>query len=136
MTAAAGTETVRAIRELRLKIRLEARDTRRSIPASTIGVVIVTGVFYLLVVVAEMFGAGRHGVAGLLRQSNPAAATVLFLFPLWGILHPRAYTLVNLLPFAALGWLCLGAVVAGVLSVRRPASFETLGRVTMPAEDD
>jgi hypothetical protein len=33
----------------------------------------------------------------------PAAATVLFLFPLWGILHPNAYTLVNLLPFAALG---------------------------------
>ena len=29
----------------------------------------------------------------------PAAAAVLFLFPLWGILHPRAYTLVNLLPF-------------------------------------
>ena len=66
----------------------------------------------------------------------PAAATVLFLFPLWGILHPRAYTLVNLLPFAALGWLCLGAIVAGVLRVRRPASFEMLGRVFMPGEDD
>ena len=261
ISAFAGFETAAALGE-------EARNTRRSIPASTIGVVIVTGLFYLLVVVAEMFGAGRHGVAGLMRQGSPlgyltsqywspsalwtidlvivitglgftiagfnaairvmfamgreqvlpgslahlsgrqtpvvsigcvaafslalglpltyaygarafayligaaalsivliylavniatirafrtgfraefslwrhllipAAATVLFLFPLWGILHPSAYTLVNLLPFAALGWLCLGAVVAGVLRVRRPASFETLGKVFVPREDD
>jgi hypothetical protein len=42
---------------------------------------------------------------------------------------------VNLLPFAALGWLCLG-VIAAVLRARRPASFETLGRVFMPAEEE
>ncbi len=34
----------------------------------------------------------------------PATAAVLFLFPLWGILHPRAPTLADLLPFAALRW--------------------------------
>jgi amino acid transporter len=67
----------------------------------------------------------------------PATAAVLMLFPLWGILHPRARTLVDLLPFAALGWLCLGAIVAGVLWARRPASFETLGRVfTQPADNN
>ena len=64
----------------------------------------------------------------------PATAVVIFLFPLWGIVHPRAYTLVNLLPFAALGWLCLGIIAAGVLRARRPASFQTLGKVFMPGE--
>ena len=55
ITAFAGFEAAAALGE-------EARNTRRSIPASTIGVVIVAGVFYLLVVVAEMFGVGpgRH----------------------------------------------------------------------------
>jgi amino acid transporter len=48
----------------------------------------------------------------------PATAAVIFLFPLWGTLHPPAYTLVNLLPFAALGWLGLGAVAAGALRAR------------------
>jgi amino acid transporter len=65
----------------------------------------------------------------------PAAAIVLFLFPLWGILHPRAYTLVNLLPFAALGWLGLGFIAAGVLRARRPADLEALGRVFTPAAE-
>ena len=65
----------------------------------------------------------------------PATAAVLFLFPLWGIVHPRSRTLADLLPFAALGWLGLGAIAAGVLRARRPASFETLGRVFMPATD-
>ena len=64
----------------------------------------------------------------------PATAAVLFLFPLWGIIHPRTHRLVDLLPFAALGWLCLGAIAAGVLRTRRPASFETLGRVFMTAK--
>jgi len=64
----------------------------------------------------------------------PAAAVVVFLFPLWGIIRPPAYTLVNLLPFIALGWLGLGAITAAVLRARRPASFETLGRVFVPAE--
>ena len=63
----------------------------------------------------------------------PAAAAVLFLFPLWGILHPRAYTLVNLLPFVALGWLCLGIIAVGVLRAKRPANLEALGRVFTPA---
>jgi len=34
----------------------EARNARRSIPASAIGIVIVTGIFYLLVASAEMSG--------------------------------------------------------------------------------
>ena len=65
----------------------------------------------------------------------PATAAVLFLFPLWGILHPHARTLGDLLPFAALGWLGLGAIAVGVLRARQQASFETLGRVFMPATD-
>ena len=55
ITAFAGFEAAAALGE-------EARNTRRSIPAGTIGVVIVTGVFYLLVVVAEMFGVGPDGL--------------------------------------------------------------------------
>ena len=262
IAAFAGFETAAALGE-------EARNTRRSIPAGIIGIVIVTGVFYLLVVAAEMFGVGRHGIAGLLRQGNPlgyltsrywspsvlwvldlvivvaglsfviaafnaairilfamgrervlpaalarlsarqtpvtsigwiallalvlglpltyaysgprtfgylagvgglaivliylavnvavirafrtefraefrpwrhllipATAAILFLFPLWGIVHPRVYTLVSLLPFAALGWLGIGAIVAGVLRARRPASFAALGKVFMPGVDD
>ena len=65
----------------------------------------------------------------------PATAAVLFLFPLWGILHPHARTVADLLPFAAFGWLGLGAIAAGFLHARRPAAFETLGRVFMPATD-
>jgi amino acid transporter len=64
----------------------------------------------------------------------PAAAAVLFMFPVWGILHPHVRTLVDLLPFVALGWLCLGVIAAGVLRIRRPTSFETLGSVFMTAE--
>ena len=64
----------------------------------------------------------------------PATAIVLFLFPLWGILHPRAHQLADLLHFTALGWLCLGVIVAVILRARRPSSFETLGRVFMPAD--
>ncbi len=71
------------------------------------------------------FGLWRHLLV-------PATAAVLFLFPLWGILHPRAHELVDLLPFVALGWLFLGAIAAGVLRTRRPISFEALGRVFMP----
>jgi amino acid transporter len=260
ITAFAGFEAAAALGE-------EARNTRRSIPASTIGVVIVTGLFYLLIVGAEVLGVGRHGIAGLTGQSNPlgylasrywsssatwaielvivltglgfvvaafnaairvmfamgreralpaslarlsgrrtpvgaigcvavltlllglpmtyavggartfgylagagglsvvliylavniatirafrtefrsefrlwrhllvpAAAAVLFMFPVWGILHPHVRTLVDLLPFVALGWLCLGVIAAGVLRIRRPTSFETLGSVFMTAE--
>ncbi len=262
ITAFAGFETAAALGE-------EARNARRSIPASTIGIVIVTGVFYLLVVCAETFGAGRHDILSLTQQHSPlgyltsrywsssallvidivivliglgfvtaavnaiiriffamgrervlprslsrlsrrhtpivaigcvatlalilglpltyayggarafgylaggaglsvvliylavnvsairafrtgfrddfrfcrhllipATAVVFLLFPLWGILHPRGRTLIDLLPFAALGWLCLGVIAAGVLRARRPASFEALGRVSLPADKD
>jgi amino acid transporter len=64
----------------------------------------------------------------------PATAIVLFLFPLWGILHPRAQQLTDLLHFTALGWLCVGVIVAVILQARRPSSFEMLGRVFMPAD--
>jgi len=260
ITAFAGFEAAAALGE-------EARNTRRSVPASIIGIVVVTGVFYLLVVTAEVFGVGRHGIPGFIAQPSPlgyltarywspsalwvidlvvvltglgfviaasnaairvlfamgrehalpgplarlsgrqtpvvaigfiavltlalglpltvaygaattagyliaagglavvlvyftgnvavirafrtefrdefrpvphllipAIAGVIFLFPLWGIIHPRAYTLVNLLPFAALGWLALGVIVAAVLRARRPESFQTLGKVFMPSE--
>ena len=261
ISAFAGFEAAAALGE-------EARDSRRSIPAATIAVVTVTGIFYLLVVLAETFGAGRHGITGLTLQPSPlgyltsrywspsvlwvidlvivltglsfviavfnavirilfamgreqvlpgalarlsgrrtpviaigcaavlalalglpltyrvggprtfgylagigalcivliyltvniaairafrtefrdqfrlwrhlvlpAVAAVLFLFPLWGILHPRAYTLVNVLPFLALGWLCLGVIAAGVLRATRPASLEALGSVFTPAKE-
>jgi amino acid transporter len=262
ITAFAGFETAAALGE-------EARNARRSIPASTIGIVIVTGLFYLLVVCAETFGVGRHDILGLTRQANPlgyltrrywspsalwvidlvvvltglgfvtaavnaiirvlfamgrervlppslarlsrrrtpavaigcvavlalvlglpltyayggartfgylagaaglsvvliylavnlsairafrtgfrsefrvwrhlvipAAAAVFFLFPLWGILHPRGRTLMDLLPFTALGWLGLGFLAVGVLRARRPARLEALGRVFLPTEDN
>jgi len=262
ITAFAGFEAAAALGE-------EARNTRRSVPASIIGIVIVTGIFYLLVILAETFGVGRRGVAGFIAQPSPlgyltsrywspsalwvidlvvvltglgfviaasnaairilfamareqalpapltrlsrrhtpavaigclavltlllglpltyayggprafgylagaaglavvlvylagniavirafrtefrdefnfwrhllipATAAVIFLFPLWGILRPPAYTLMNLLPFAALGWLGLGVIAAAVFRARRPASFETLGRVFMPAEKE
>jgi amino acid transporter len=70
----------------------------------------------------DEFGLWRHLLV-------PAAAAVLFMFPLWGILHPHAHRLVDLLPFAALGWLGLGAIVAGVLRTRQPASFDVLSKV-------
>ena len=262
ITAFAGFESAAALGE-------EARNARRSIPASTIGIVIVTGLFYLLVVCAETFGVGRHDILSLTRQHDPlgyltsrywspsalwvvdlvvvltglgfvtaavnaiirvlfamgrervlprslsrlsgrrtpavaigcvavlalvlglpltygyggartfgylagaaglsvvlvylavnlsairafrtgfrdefrfwrhlfvpATAAVFFLFPLWGILHPRAWTFMSLRPVAALGWLCLGVIAAGVLRARRPASFEALDRVFAPADDD
>jgi amino acid transporter len=262
ITAFAGFEAAAALGE-------EARNTRRTVPAGIIGIVIVTGVFYLLVVCAETFGVGRNGISGLVQQASPlgyltsrywspaalwvielvivltglgfviaavnaairvlfamgregalprsltrlsgrqtptvaigcvavftlllglplthayggartfgylagiaglsvvliylavnlavirtfrtefrdefrlgrhllipATAAVLFLFPLWGILHPHAYTLVSLLPFIALGWLGIGAIAAGVLRTRRPATFAALGSIFMAAHDN
>ena len=64
ITAFAGFEAAAALGE-------EARRSRRSIPVATFGVVAVTGIFFLLVVVAEMFGVGRAGMPGLLRDRNP-----------------------------------------------------------------
>jgi amino acid transporter len=250
LTAFAGFEAAAALGE-------ETRNTRRSVPASIVGIVVVTGLFYLLVIGAEAFAAGRHGIASFIGQASPlgyltsrywspsvlwtielavvltglsfvvgainaairilftlarlsrrrtpvvaigvlavitlviglpltavygggptfgylagigslpvvliyfavniavirafrtefrdefrlgrhllipAAACVVFLVPLWGILFPGAYTLVNLLPFIAFGWLLLGAVAAAVLRRRRPATFEALGRAVPPGE--
>ena len=64
----------------------------------------------------------------------PGTAAVLFLCPLWGILRPPANTLMAVLPFISLGWLCIGVVTAGLLRTRRSAIFETLGRVFVPGE--
>ena len=259
-TAFAGFEAAAALGE-------EARNSRRSVPASIVGIVVVTGIFYLLVVCAEAFAFGPRGVAGFTGQASPlgyltstfwspsvvwtidlvivltglgfviaavnaairimftmgrdqvlpgslgrlsrhrspvvalgwlavitlliglpltyvyggvptfgylagvaslpvvliyltvniavirafrtefrdefrlgrhlvipAAATVVFLFPLWGILFPGAYTLMNLLPFIAFGWLLIGAGIAGLLRARRPAVFQALGRRAAPDE--
>jgi amino acid transporter len=245
ITAFAGFEAAGALGE-------EARDTRRSVPASMIGIVIVSGIFYLLVVCAEVFAVGRGGIAGFLGQDSelgylasrywspsvlwtvdlvvvlaglgfvvaavnagirvlfamgrdrvlppalsrlsgrqtpvvaigfltvlalalglpltaayggvrtfgylggaagfavvlvytavnisvirafraefraefsvwrhlliPVAAILVFLFPLWGIFFPGAYTLTNVLPFIALGWLLIGVVAAALI---RPAT--------------
>jgi amino acid transporter len=64
ITAFAGFEAAAALGE-------EARDTRRSVPASIVGIVVVTGIFYLLVILAETFGAGRDGIGGLIAQPSP-----------------------------------------------------------------
>jgi amino acid transporter len=64
----------------------------------------------------------------------PAVAVLVFMFPLWGIIRPPAYTVVNLLPFTALAWLALGAVAAAVLHARQPARFRALGQTYLPAE--
>ncbi len=259
ISAFAGFEAAAALGE-------EARDTRRSVPASLVGIVVVTGAFYLLVILAEAFGAGRDGIGGLIAQPSPlgyltsrswspsaswvidlvvvitglgfviaaanaairvvyamardhalpgsltrlsrrrtpvvaigclaaltallglpmsyayggerafgylfgsgsltvvlvylagniavirafrtefrdefspwrhllipAVAAMFFLFPLWGILHPPAYTLVNLLPLATLGWLGLGVIAVAILRARRPGSFQALDRTSTPA---
>jgi hypothetical protein len=57
LTAFAGFEAAAALGE-------EARNTRRSVPVSIVAIVVVTGMFYLLVIGAEAFAAGRHGIAG------------------------------------------------------------------------
>jgi len=62
----------------------------------------------------------------------PAAASVVFLFPLWGIMFPGSYTLTNLLPFIAFGWLLAGVIAAAVLRARRPAPFAALGKNSPP----
>ena len=64
ITAFAGFEAAAALGE-------EARDTRRSVPASIIGIVIVTGIFYLLVILAETFDAGRDGIPRFIAEPSP-----------------------------------------------------------------
>jgi amino acid transporter len=259
ITAFAGYEAATTLSE-------EARDSRRAVPRSIMAVVVVVGVFFLLVVLAEVYGVGRDGIPGLLQQASPvrylasrywspevhwvidlvvvltglgfviagfnvvirvlfamgrervlpgalarlsarhtpvvaigcvavlalvlglpltyayggvhtfsylagaaglslvliylavnvatirafrgefrdefrfvphvvlpSVAALLLLFPLWGILHPRTHMLVDLLPFAALAWLALGAITVGVLKTRSSANLGALGRVFKPA---
>jgi amino acid transporter len=64
ITAFAGFEAAAALGE-------ETRNTRRAVPATIIGIVVVTGIFYLLVVCAEKFAAGRRGIAGFAGQASP-----------------------------------------------------------------
>ncbi len=45
-----------------------------------------------------------------------------------------AYTLMGVLPFTALGWLRIGAIAAGLLRSRRPATLKTLGRAPIPVD--
>ena len=68
ISAFAGFEAAAALGE-------EARNTRRSVPRSTIGVVIVSGVFYLLVALAEAFGVGRRGIPRLHRAGQSAGVS-------------------------------------------------------------
>jgi hypothetical protein len=80
-TAFAGFEAAAALGE-------EATNARRSVPVSIVGVVVVTGIFYLLVVCAEAFALGRHGIAGLIGQTSPLGyLTSRFWSPsvLWSI---------------------------------------------------
>jgi amino acid transporter len=63
-TAFAGFEAAAALGE-------EARNSRRAVPASIVGIVVVTGIFYLLVVCAEAFAFGPRGVAGFTGQVSP-----------------------------------------------------------------
>ena len=80
-------------------------------------------------VVAIIFIAAVTLALGLpLTYAYGGAATAGYL------LAAGAFTLVNLLPFVALGWLALGVIAAGVLRARRPASFQTLGQVFLPDE--
>ena len=53
-TAFAGFEAAAALGE-------EAKNSRRSVPVSMVGIVVVTGIFYLLVVCAEAFAWGGTG---------------------------------------------------------------------------
>jgi amino acid transporter len=64
ITAFAGYEAATTLSE-------EARDTRRTVPRSIMAVVVVVGVFFLLVITAEVYGVGRHGIPGLLQQASP-----------------------------------------------------------------
>jgi hypothetical protein len=95
-------------------------------------------------------GALAHGVIGPKRaiafgMSNvaPAGAVVgglVILVSCAGFASPLVIVVsfvasvccASLLPGIALGWLGLGAIAAAFIRIRRPAQFETLGRVFMP----
>lgn len=63
VTAFAGFEAAAALGE-------EARDKRRSVPASMVAIVVVSGIFYLLVICAEVFAVGRAGIVGFLQRGS------------------------------------------------------------------
>ncbi len=90
-------------------------------------VIVLTGLGFVIAAfnaaIRVLFAMGRGEFRLWRHLVIPATAAVLFLFPLWGILHPRAYGLVDLLPLVGVGWLCLGVIAAGILRARRPASF-------------
>lgn len=58
ITAFAGFEAAASLSE-------EARNSRRSIPRSILGVVVAVSVYYLVIVFAEMTGVGAAGHRGL-----------------------------------------------------------------------
>jgi amino acid transporter len=66
----------------------------------------------------------------------PAAAALLLLFPLWGVLHPRTHMLVNLLPFSAFLWLGVGGLAAGAPKLKSSPKLRALGSVFVPTEDN
>ena len=57
----------------------------------------------------------------------PATAIVFLLFPLWGFFTRAAGPVMDLLPVAALGWLCLGVIAASTLHTRRLAESPRQG---------
>jgi hypothetical protein len=85
-------------------------------------------------------GEGRglaHGVAGSawvaasgvgsVAPAGSVAGGLLILVACAGFVSALV-TLASLLPFAAVGWLCLGVIAAGVLRAGRPTGLQALGR--------
>lgn len=68
------------------------------------------------------FSPLRHGVL-------PAAAGLLMLLPVYGLMWPVPPFPNNLVPHVVAGWAALGAVHLAVLSRRRPRVLEGMGRV-------
>jgi len=131
---------------------------------SIVGVVVVTGIFYLLVVCAEAFASGRHGIAGLVGQASPLgyltsrfwSPSVLWSIDLVIVLAGLSFVVASVnaairvmytmgreravpgslgrLSFISLGWLLIG-VLAGILRARRPVTFQALGRAVAPNLD-
>jgi len=75
----------------------------------------------------------RHSAPGSAIISGSAAICSYRRRPLFSccfplrILHPHGRTLMDLLPFAALGWLCLGVIVASTLRTRLLAESPAQG---------
>jgi len=129
ITAFAGFEAAAALGE-------EARNTRRSVPASIIGIVIVTDVFYLLAILAETYGVGRRGIGGFTAQPSPLG---YLTSRYWS---PSALWVIDLVVMiSALGFViaAFNAAIRVTFAMareqaRQPASFKTLGRVFMPGD--